>query len=87
LTLDRVADTVPPLFGRNVMSVEYNPYLFILILGLAAVAFALTPLALAFRIWHPLVVRVGGPSGQSSTATNFCPPPGISSDLFRRCCG
>lgn len=32
------------------MSVDYNPYLFILILGLAAVAFALTPLALAW-LW------------------------------------
>jgi NADH-quinone oxidoreductase subunit A len=50
LTLDRVADTVPPLFGRNDMSMDYNPYLFILILGLAAVAFALTPLALAW-LW------------------------------------
>jgi NADH-quinone oxidoreductase subunit A len=32
------------------MNAEYNPYLFILILGLAAVAFALTPLALAW-LW------------------------------------
>jgi NADH:ubiquinone oxidoreductase subunit 3 (subunit A) len=32
------------------MNAEYNPYLFILILGLAALAFALTPLALAW-LW------------------------------------
>lgn len=32
------------------MTVEYHPYLFILLLGLAAVAFALTPLALAW-LW------------------------------------
>lgn len=32
------------------MNAEYNPYLFILILGLAAMAFALTPLALAW-LW------------------------------------
>ena len=32
------------------MNAAYNPYLFILILGLAALAFALTPLALAW-LW------------------------------------
>lgn len=32
------------------MSADYNPYLFILLLGAAAVAFALTPLALAW-LW------------------------------------
>ena len=32
------------------MNAQYNPYLFILILGLAALAFALTPLALAW-LW------------------------------------
>jgi NADH-quinone oxidoreductase subunit A len=32
------------------MSVDYNPYLFILILMIAAVAFAVTPLALAW-LW------------------------------------
>jgi NADH:ubiquinone oxidoreductase subunit 3 (subunit A) len=32
------------------MAAEYNPYLFILILMIAAAAFALTPLALAF-LW------------------------------------
>ena len=38
------------------MNAPYNPYLFILILGLAALAFALTPLALAWlwaRIYSP----------------------------------
>ena len=32
------------------MNVEYNPYLFILLLGVSAVLFALTPLALAW-LW------------------------------------
>ena len=32
------------------MNAQYNPYVFILILGLAALAFALTPLALAW-LW------------------------------------
>jgi len=38
------------------MNAAYNPYVFILILGLAALAFALTPLALAWlwaRIYSP----------------------------------
>ena len=51
------------------MNAAYNPYLFILILGLAALAFALTPLALAW-VW----ARIYSPNkpGQEKNATYEC---------------
>ena len=51
------------------MNAAYNPYLFILILGLAALAFALTPLALAW-VW----ARIYSPNkpGHEKNATYEC---------------
>lgn len=51
------------------MPPEYNPYTFILLLALAAVAFALTPLALAW-LW----ARLFSPQkpGQDKNATYEC---------------
>ncbi len=51
------------------MNATYNPYVFILILGLAALAFALTPLALAW-VW----ARIYSPNkpGQEKNATYEC---------------
>ena len=43
------------------MTVEYNPYLFILILMIAAAAFALTPLALAYLWAKKFSPRKPGP--------------------------